>query len=408
MNLSFTGDTAGLRRFDSGLNYQRMPCGRWGATIVPFLLCGFLILFACHRASAQNSDPKQLFKDAVEAQKRGDGALAVREYQEVVRLRPDLIAARVGLAGALISLGRLDEAVEQYRAALKEVPGNAALSFSLGLVYLKKGEVEQAAGLFSSLHEAHPDNARIAGLLGACDLRLHRNRDAVSLLRPLEKANSTNLYLEWVLGSALVRTGRVYEGVARLENVAQQTHSPRMYMAAAEANLKIRRFRRARQDFDAAEQLNPHLAGLDTLDGVIMESEGDIKGAVAAFQKVLAADPNDFQAELHLGTILYTERQLNAAQTHLQHALEINPASAAARYQLARVEQAQGELEAAVKNLEEVEQGDPSWLPPHLELSALYYRMNRPQDGERERKTVDRLRTKQQQNSGITGPSPSP
>jgi hypothetical protein len=34
----------------------------------------------------------------------------------------------------------------------------------------------------------------------------------------------------------------------------------------------------------------------------------------------------------------------------------------------------------------------PDWLPPHIELSALYYRVNRPQDGATERKIVDRLR----------------
>jgi tetratricopeptide (TPR) repeat protein len=350
------------------------------------------ILILCHLAWAQRPDPKVLLQDASAAQQRGDEVAAVREYQQLLRLRPDLIAARASLAGALIALGRFDEAIAQYREALRQVPGNPELEFALGLAYLRKGDVDRAAGLFSSLHNSQPDDARAATLLGDCDLRRGRNAQAVSILAPLEKANPGSPYLEWVLGSALIRVGRVYEGANLVERVAQQTHSAETYMVAAQANLKIRRFGQARRDLDAARGLNPHLAGLDTLDGSVRESEGDLKGAADMFQKVLDANPNDFQAHLHLGTILYTERKLDAAKLHLERAIEINPTSSPARYQFARVERAQGHAAAAVRNLEEAERRDPEWLPPHIELSALYYRLNRPQDGARERKIVDRLR----------------
>jgi tetratricopeptide (TPR) repeat protein len=359
-----------------------------------FLLM-LLTVFLCYPAWAQSSDPRQLFQDAVASQERGDQALAVHEYQQLLRLRPDLIAARVNMAGALISLGQLDEGVAQHRDAFLQAPDNRELA--LALAYLKKGDVDQAAGLLRSLHMSQPEDVEVATLLGDCDLRLGRDAEAVSLLAPLEKANPGNLYLEWVLGSALIRAGQTYEGVQRVEMVAQQTHSAETYVVAAEANLNIRRFSQARQDVDAARRLNPQLAGLDTLDGTIMESEGDLKGATAMFQKVLETKPNDFQAHLHVGTILYTERQLAAAKFHLERAVEISPKSSPARFQLARVERAQGQMAAAVRDFEQVARSDPDWLPPHIELSALYYQLNRPQDGARERQVVDRLRAEELQ-----------
>lgn len=349
----------------------------------------------CATTWAQNADPQQLFQNAVAAERRGDEALAAKRFEELVRLRPDMIAAHASLAGVLTTLGRFDEAVAQYRAALQEAPGNRDLSLALGLTYLKKGDVDQAAGLLTSLNKSRPDDVRVAALLGECDLRLGRTAQSIALLAPLEKTNPGNLYLKWVLGSAMIRAGQIYEGVDRVEMVARQTHSPRMYMAAAEANLQIRRFGQAHEDVDAARRLNPQLAGLDTLDGAIMESEGNLNGAIATFQKVLEVNPNDLQAQLHLGTIFYTERRLDAAKLHLQKALEINPASTPARYQLARVERAQGQTDAAVKDFEQAERSDPDWLPPHLELSALYYHLNRREDGARERKIVDRLRAEQ-------------
>lgn len=361
------------------------------------MLLAWLGVILSRAAWAQQPDPRQLFQAALAAQQRGDLSLAVREYQEVLQLRPGMIAARAELAGALISLGRVDEAVAEYRAALQQSPENRNLEFALALAYIKGGKPDEAATLLTSLHTGEPDDVRVATLLGDCDLRLGRNADAVALLVSFEKAGSGNLYLEWVLGSALIRLGHIHEGVNRVESVARQTHSAQMYIVAAQANLSIRSFGQARHDLDAARQLNPQLAGLDTLDGTIAESEGDLARAVTIFQKVLTANPNDFQAHLHLGTILYTKRRLDAARLHLQRALAINPSSSSARYQLARVERAQGHLDAAVRDLEQAEERKPDWLPPHLELSALYYRLNRPQDGARERKIVDRLRAAQLQ-----------
>jgi tetratricopeptide (TPR) repeat protein len=254
-----------------------------------------------------------------------------------------------------------------------------------------------AADEFSSLHEAEPNDVRIATLLGQCYVRLGRDAEVISLLMPLEKANPGNLDLEWALGSALIRSGRTEEGAERVEKVAEQGHNGEAYMVAAQSYLKLAAFDKARRNFDAAMRLNPHLPGLYTLGGMIVEYSGDPQGAAGAYQKALEANPNDFEARLHLAAVLYERRQLDAARQHLDRALEIQPTSSSARYELARVERAQGQLEAALKDLEEVVRNEPDWLPPHIELVALYYRLKRPEDGAREKTIVDRLSADEQQ-----------
>jgi len=63
-----------------------------------------------------------LFQQADEAQQLGDTELAIRKYQEVIRLDPKMIAARANLGIVLVSLGRFDEAIAQYHAALAQAP----------------------------------------------------------------------------------------------------------------------------------------------------------------------------------------------------------------------------------------------------------------------------------------------
>ena len=374
------------------------PSFSWRLPIVAVGLFGALFILAFGLVTfAQGPDSGPLFREALEAQQRGDGALAVSMYENLLRLYPDMVAARVNLGGLLVSLGRLDDAIRQYRAALQQTPGDRDLRLKLGLAYFKKQDYAQAAGEFGSLHDTEPGNVRAATLLGICYVRLGRDDEAISLLMPLSKTEPDNSDLKWALGSALIHSGRAQATLEQVEKLAEQRQSAEAYSLAAESFLTLTAFDRARRDAEAAIHLNPNLPQPYIVIGVIGQRTGDEKGAKAAFENALRADPNYFQAHYYLGALLYTERQLKDAREHLVRALELEPSSPLARYQLARVERAQGDVPAAVKELEAVEREEPEWLKPHVELVALYFFLKRPEDGAREKKIVDRLSAEEQQ-----------
>src|SRR5689334_15760235 len=131
-----------------------------------------LLLLAAGAANAQPSSPDQLFRDAVAAQQKGDDALAIRKYQELLKLHPEVIEARANLGAVLVKLRRFDEAIDQYRAALAKNADNSALRLNLALAYYKKGSLRDAAEQFSALYRADPANVRLATLLADCEARL--------------------------------------------------------------------------------------------------------------------------------------------------------------------------------------------------------------------------------------------
>ena len=364
------------------------------------LLGAVFILAIALLTFAQEPDAAQRFQDALQAQRRGDAALAVRKYQDLLRLRPDMVEARVNLGVVLASLGRLDDAIMQYRTALREAPTNRDARFNLGLTYFKKRNYSQAADEFGALHDTEPGDVRTTTLLGICDVHLGRDDNAISLLMPIERIAPDNLDLKWALGSALIHSGRTEEGVERVERVADQRHSAEAYLLAAESYSALTLFDRARRDASEAIRLNPNLPRAYIVIGTIDEYAGDMKGAEAAFETVLKANLNDFQAHLHLGVLFCDERQLKAARGHLVRALEFEPSSALARFQLAQVERAQGDVQAAVKDLEAVVREKPEWLKPHVQLAALYFFLKRPEDGAREKEIVDELSAREQPTKG--------
>jgi predicted nucleic acid-binding protein len=55
-----------------------------------------------------------------------------------------------------------------------------------------------------------------------------------------------------------------------------------------------------------------------------------------------------------------------------------------------------GRYAEAAETLEDLEKTDPNWLEPHVELAAIYYKLQRPEDGQRERKLVEEIEARQQ------------
>jgi tetratricopeptide (TPR) repeat protein len=353
-------------------------------------------LIAAGVACAQSSNnPKQLFHDAVDAQKRGDNALAVRKYRELLKSYPDSLEVRANLGAALAKLNRHDEAIEQYRAVLSKKE-NADLRLNLALAYYKKGALRDAVEQLNTLRAAQPNDARVATLLADCYTSLGQDENAIATLKPAEAAHPGDLSVAWLLGSALIRTGHQREGLERVDRVARAGNRPEAYLLAGRTALKMNEFERARDYATAAAHLNPRLPGVDTLRGTVMSYLGDTEGAAAALRVAVEADPKDFEAQLGFGAVLHTNRDLAGAREHLRRALQLKPDSTVARYEWARLERTEGQVEAAARDFEKVVHDDPAWAQPHVELAALYFRLNRQEDGERERALFDRLTAEQQ------------
>jgi len=305
----------------------------------------------------QVPSPQQLFDQALAAQKAGDFNAAVAEYQQVLKLDPSVVPARINLAAALMQLGRMGEAVDNYRIALRHSPGSA----------------------------------KISTLLGNCLVMSGRYEEAIQLLRPVETAHPEDLDVAFILGEALIHAHKPREGLRRIEKVAVARNDASAWMLAGMTQLQLGEYSRAANSLDKGLKLDASVPGAYTLSGIAKSGAGDEEGAKGAFRIALQADPNDFDANLHLGAILRRQGDLKGARPFLARALQLQPGSLPALYQMAQLEAAEGHNAEAATDLEGITADAPNILRPHVQLSGLYYRLQRPEEGMRERKIVDRL-----------------
>jgi Flp pilus assembly protein TadD len=347
-------------------------------------------------SSAQEQDPDRLLNDAIQAQQRGDYQLAITDYRELLQLRPDNVEAKVNLGAALAHLGQFDDAIAMYRSTLPSLKDKNPVLLNLGLAYYKKGDLANAREQFATLHRSAPGNVQATILLADTEIKLGDAESAAGMLAPLEKANSRNPDFDYVLGSALIKSGHRRDGIPPMERAAQLANSGDAYMLAGAALMDLNEFEQARRDLETALQLAPNLRGLHTLVGMARDKTGDQKAAEPAFRLAIKENPDDFDANLYLGALLYKQRHMEEAKVYLDQAVKLKPTDLMARYESAMLKSTSGEYESAARELEGVVKDNPDWLEPHVELTSLYYKLHRPSDGAKERAIVDRLTAEQQ------------
>ncbi|MFZ0661397.1 MAG: tetratricopeptide repeat protein [Acidobacteriaceae bacterium] len=355
-----------------------------------------LLFLSTSLALAQQPDPAALFHRAVEAQQHGDYSTAIQDYQKLLKLHPDAAQVRANLGAALAHEKRFEEAIAQYHIALAAAPENEAIRMNMALAYYKKGDLVNARREFEEVRKKEPDNPQLAILLGDSEVRLGQAADAVSMLAPLEAANASNTDFEYVFGTALIRLGKSLEGANRLEKVAEATHSADAYLLAGSTLIDLNEFARAGRDLEAALRLNPNLPRVYILTGMARDMNGDASGAEPLLREGLRRNPDDFDANLYLGSILYKRRDMAEAKEYLDRALQLKPTNPTAGYEMAMWDSTSRQYEGAAKILEALVKSNPDWLQPHVELATVYYRLHRPTDGAKERAIVAKLKAQQQ------------
>ena len=343
-------------------------------------------------AAAQEQSAEKLYGEANRAYDRGDVPQAISLYQQVVLLQPDSIPARSDLGAALAHVGRYEEAIVQYSEALKRDPKNSVIHLNLALAWYKQAHLEKAATELENLRKEHPDNQQSLFLLADCYLRMGRNADVVALLEPAYQAAPDDRAVDYALGAALIREGKIQRGEAVIDRILKDGDTAEANLLMGEAQFAAADYKTAVVTLRRALDLNPNLPEGWSLYGRALLSSEDMVAAKQAFQRSLQIDQNDFSANLYLGAVLRREGNHVEAAPYLERALRLRPTSPEAQFQMGARNAADGKLEEARKEFEELERRWPDFLEVHVQLAALYSRMNLKVESQRERKIVLKLK----------------
>jgi tetratricopeptide (TPR) repeat protein len=150
----------------------------------------FLLLYAvCGQAAPpqapSDEDVAARFRDGQEALRAGRIGPAVAAFEEVLRMRPDLMEARLNLGLAHFSGGEYGRAAAEMARVLESQSAHPAANLFLGLSYVKLGLPRKAVPPLRRAIRADGSNRQARSALAACHQALREYRGAAAQFRAL-------------------------------------------------------------------------------------------------------------------------------------------------------------------------------------------------------------------------------
>jgi tetratricopeptide (TPR) repeat protein len=226
-------------------------------------------------------------------------------------------------AARLDAGGRCEDAERAYEALLARGSPSAALLNNLGNHYLICRQLEKAELYFARLLEANP--AHTNANLQLARIATDRNRGAKAL-EYLSRVEESSPAVRLLRVEALHSAGRRAEALRGLDALERQAGADaRLLFALGAAAARMSLYERAE----------------------------------AAFNRALAARPNDFDVLLHLGRAAARARHYGRAQHALEMALKLRPADPDALLELGLAYAALGDYSRSVYVLAQARQRAP-------------------------------------------------
>jgi tetratricopeptide (TPR) repeat protein len=301
----------------------------------------------------------------------GEHEKARESIAAAMQLNPDRADVRVALAGALVRLGKEQEAIEVMRRILrlsltsevaqkartltsqiydplKQASPEVAQDLSKVVDLLHQDAVQQALLSVEKVLKKNPQNPFAHSLKGLAHSRLENNGEAiVSFERALELRSRSPV--------ALVGLGDVY---ARLEKWPQAREYYEKAVALdpfdLEAHKRMGEMALARGDHDWAARCYDTLVLLDPKNlvhrhqlGLVLVKAGRLQEAVAAYEGILQINSDDMEALVRLGSLhvalgerepVTREEQRRRARHYLERAQKLSPENPAVTEMLSRLE----------------------------------------------------------------------
>ena len=326
---------------------------------------------------------KQHVEAGLKAKRSGDLDTAIREFQRVVELAPQLSAAHVNLGAAYSDKKDYGNAIPPLRKALDLNPDLPGAHGMLGVALLAQGYAAESI--------AHLEKAKSDDMLGIALLEAGRTREAIDKLEEALEKRPGDPDLLYYLSQAHARLAKQAAQVL----TGQSPDSARARQLFGESRAAGGSRDLAEKDFRAALALRPELRGVHLALGELYLGSGDFDKAEREFREEARLAPGSAAAAYKLGLVLLNRGETRLAMAELQRANALQPETPEILLDLGKASAAAGDTAAAEKlflGVLDKERESGLAESAHFQLAQIYRKLGRLEDAERETKAFQRIR----------------
>lgn len=294
---------------------------------------------------------------------RADYATAALDfYKKAYALDPDSPVIGEHLAEMYYEARRAPEAIKEVAGILQKDPTNLGARHLLVRIYLRtlsdpsttSTQQETAARAIEQLEQIRkldPKDTESELWL----VRLYRltgeTAKAETVLRDLLKQDPNDEGVIEQAAQLMLDHGRAQEAVTLLKTATERTPSGRLSDLLGDAYVQLHDFTDAEIAYGKAVDAEPEEPGHHRGLAQTLASEGKFKEALAQYQLLSEADPDDPENYLHLAEMHRQLHQLDEAEKDIVQAKQRAPGNLEVVYSEAMIYEAQGRYSDAIQTL---------------------------------------------------------
>jgi len=321
--------------------------------------------------------------DSLAAKKRLTELFIMKgKLQEARMYVGDIWKARRGDTDAIYFDGRISLAEKDYvRAAEKlflitqQAPQFAPGHHFLGLAWLRTDDVRRARGEFVKAKELDPiwveprtALARIYLASGDYDFALEESE-------PILQAQPRNAEVSILAGVAWLKKGEVMKALDlfhRAKDLVPGDANPIINIGAAHVVQK--KYSQALTEYEEALKLDPDR--IDALGQIaqVLSVQGNENGAFQRVEQQLPKTKNKAEVYQLLGQLSLNQRDYTKALGYFEKAVALNPDLFSASFLIASTYAAQDKFDPAIAQAEKIIQKNPRAISSYMLLGVLYDR----------------------------------
>lgn len=304
-------------------------------------------------------DPRGTYLLALLADRRGDAAESKRQLKsltdlldpvplEQIRYRPQLLMLN-GLAH--FGLGELENARPYLELAARQQAGNP-LNKLLAQIALAEPNVGRAIELLEAYVKASPGDGQALLMLASAQMSQGRHARATQLMQDALKARDSAEY-RTALGLSLLKSGQ--QSLAEDQLAKAYKADPKQVQAGLAlviVRLRNNQIAKAVAVADTLARANPRNPTVLATHAYAKTQARDYAGARASYEKALALDPKQVEAQRGLAHVEALTGQFDAADRRLRTALRGDERNTVLLFELALVNEMRGRDDEALKWLD--------------------------------------------------------
>lgn len=271
--------------------------------------------------------------------------------------------------------GRWDEAESELRRALAFDPYQPQWHFNLGLTLEAAGKLRDAMSAFRDAQRLQPEDSATALMLGITHLRLGEAERAIEWFERAEKLDSSGVDSFLYRIEAYARLGQ-HEQAEVMFYMAQQLNPkhPEIYAAMAESLIERRLYDRAVWCLREAANLDPELPRVQARLAEAYAATGRAERARQLYLLELRRNPGDIETLLDLGCLLMDMHRYTEAGEKLRRVLEIEPDNADAQFHLGELAERGHQIDQAARHYDVVLRLNAGYPGARQRLAAVLLR----------------------------------